>query len=359
MKQLTCEMCGSTELIKQDGVFVCQSCGCRYSVEEEKKKTVRNTVNVDNSAFVQNSLANARRAKGNEDWEKAEKYYNVVELNDPNNIEADFYSSYSKAMLTLIDGDIYKRQAAFKVLFNCISVIDDHYDIKRNEENKEAIVSIAADLAKMLLSDFVFTQQENHYGVVVKTDGQETYNLFLNLIMEFHISVNNIQEIDNQPCFHEALINLYSVALCCDYINETNKSTIREWLAKELIEFKKSKIIVYWSEHAVEKIALEQERKDLTAKIENLNVEISSLHETKEEAQIKAKIKALQQKKSVLGLFDKKEKRILQKQIDDLVLGDLKKAKINRETVVSPIQTKINVAKARIAEIDDELTKER
>lgn len=30
-------MCGSTDLIKQDGVFVCQSCGCKYSVEEAKR----------------------------------------------------------------------------------------------------------------------------------------------------------------------------------------------------------------------------------------------------------------------------------------------------------------------------------
>lgn len=37
MKQLTCEMCGSTNLLKQDGVFVCQSCGTKYSVEEAKK----------------------------------------------------------------------------------------------------------------------------------------------------------------------------------------------------------------------------------------------------------------------------------------------------------------------------------
>ena len=37
MKQLTCEMCGSTDLLKQDGVFVCQTCGTKYSVEEAKK----------------------------------------------------------------------------------------------------------------------------------------------------------------------------------------------------------------------------------------------------------------------------------------------------------------------------------
>lgn len=44
MKQLTCEMCGSTDLTKQDGVFVCQTCGTKYSVEEAKKMMVEGTV---------------------------------------------------------------------------------------------------------------------------------------------------------------------------------------------------------------------------------------------------------------------------------------------------------------------------
>ena len=43
MKQLKCEMCGSTNLMKEDGVFVCQSCGCKYSVEEAKKMMVEGT----------------------------------------------------------------------------------------------------------------------------------------------------------------------------------------------------------------------------------------------------------------------------------------------------------------------------
>ena len=37
MKQLTCEMCGSGEIIKKDGVYVCQHCGTQYTVEEAKK----------------------------------------------------------------------------------------------------------------------------------------------------------------------------------------------------------------------------------------------------------------------------------------------------------------------------------
>ena len=43
MKQLTCEVCGGTDLIKQDGVFVCQSCGCKYSADEVKKLMVQIT----------------------------------------------------------------------------------------------------------------------------------------------------------------------------------------------------------------------------------------------------------------------------------------------------------------------------
>lgn len=36
MKAMVCEMCGSQDLVKQDGMFVCQNCGTKYSVEEAK-----------------------------------------------------------------------------------------------------------------------------------------------------------------------------------------------------------------------------------------------------------------------------------------------------------------------------------
>ena len=37
MKKIVCEMCESTEFIKEDGLFVCQGCGCKYSTEDAKK----------------------------------------------------------------------------------------------------------------------------------------------------------------------------------------------------------------------------------------------------------------------------------------------------------------------------------
>ena len=94
MKQLTCEMCGSTDLLKQDGVFVCQSCGCKYSVEEAKKMMIEGvvevsgTVKVDNSDQVTNFLimANSAYMAGNN--KEAEDYCNKIIEIDPHNAEA-------------------------------------------------------------------------------------------------------------------------------------------------------------------------------------------------------------------------------------------------------------------------------
>ena len=38
MKKLVCELCGSTDIVKQEGLFVCQACGTKYSTEEAKKQ---------------------------------------------------------------------------------------------------------------------------------------------------------------------------------------------------------------------------------------------------------------------------------------------------------------------------------
>lgn len=60
------------DLIKQDGVFVCQSCDVKYFVEETMQKYVEtkrkvdgsgSTITVDKSSEVDNLLIIARRAR--------------------------------------------------------------------------------------------------------------------------------------------------------------------------------------------------------------------------------------------------------------------------------------------------------
>ncbi len=171
MKQLTCEMCGGTDLMKEDGAFVCQNCGMKYSVEEAKKMMiegtvdVQGTVKVDNSAFVERCLQNAHRALIKEDWEEVEKYYNLVEQNAPDNMEAVFFSSYGKAMLSMTDSDYFKREQKFDVLKRSISVISDYYET--TTEDKEAVIKkISEYIDKMFNVSFVYKTKGVDVSVV-------------------------------------------------------------------------------------------------------------------------------------------------------------------------------------------------
>ena len=149
-------MCGSTELVKQEGFFVCQTCGCKYSIEEAKKMMiegtvdVQGTVKVDNSSLVEKYLQNARRAYEKEDWEEVEKYYNMVEQNSQNNIEAVFFSAYGKAVLALTDQEYYKREQKFNVLKKAISVINDYYEL--TTEDKETVLTKISEAIKTMFA---------------------------------------------------------------------------------------------------------------------------------------------------------------------------------------------------------------
>ena len=179
MKQLTCEMCGSTELIKDGGFFVCQTCGTKYSVEEAKKMMiegtvdVQGTVKVDNSALIAKHLVNAHRALVKEDWEEVEKYYNLVEQNSPDNIEAVFFSSYGKAMLAMTDSDYFKREQKFQVLNRSMSVISDYYDTT-TENKEEALRKIAEYIQKMYNVTFVYQRQSLDLGGAIRSLGAAT-----------------------------------------------------------------------------------------------------------------------------------------------------------------------------------------
>ena len=55
MKELVCEMCGSNDIVKQDGLFVCQTCNTKYSVEEARKMMFGETVEVEGTVKIDHS----------------------------------------------------------------------------------------------------------------------------------------------------------------------------------------------------------------------------------------------------------------------------------------------------------------
>ncbi|MBR6039796.1 MAG: hypothetical protein IKP38_04885, partial [Clostridia bacterium] len=88
MKAIVCEMCSSNDVVKDGDFYVCQNCGTKYTPESARKLMVEiegkidvsgSSVKVDTTDNVRRALENARRAKQKEDWEEAEKYYDLVE----------------------------------------------------------------------------------------------------------------------------------------------------------------------------------------------------------------------------------------------------------------------------------------
>ena len=116
MKKIICEICGSSDMMKQEGVFVCQSCGCKYSAEEIRKMlsevpdpesapgasgapepaTAVQPVPAVSQKF-ENLRQLARRAKAANDSKDAAKYYGEMLLENPNDWEAAFYSVFYEA----------------------------------------------------------------------------------------------------------------------------------------------------------------------------------------------------------------------------------------------------------------------
>ncbi len=114
MKQLICEMCRSKDIIKQNGLFVCQCCNTKYSIEEarkmmgdeiansEKEKTAEghgidnNTVKKSQAEELKNLYMVAHRAKNDDNAETALKYYEQILIKDPLSWEAAFYTVFYK-----------------------------------------------------------------------------------------------------------------------------------------------------------------------------------------------------------------------------------------------------------------------
>ena len=197
MKKLVCELCGSDDIVKQEGCFVCQQCGTKYSLEEAKRMMMEGgdaapgiTVKVDNTSFVERYLQNARRAKAKEDWEETEKYYNMVEQNEPTNIEAVFYSAYGKARTALISEDYYKKEAVFRVLQNTISVISDDFVVEKAEEEKPLLEQIKTDIAGLYKSNFVYNKTTKD-GVTTSNEAK-IKELFTNTSIAFMNALDKV-----------------------------------------------------------------------------------------------------------------------------------------------------------------------
>ena len=147
MQAIKCELCGSGDLIKKDGMFVCQHCGTKYTVEEARK--LLGTVKIDKTDVKENNRTLARRAMQNRDYTEARRYYDILLSEEPNNWEPYFYSSICRAL----ENDNPEDEERYVSLLNrtvpsTIQLIDQYVD-DQDERHKALMVVLNS------LNDFI------------------------------------------------------------------------------------------------------------------------------------------------------------------------------------------------------------
>jgi len=98
MQAIKCELCGSSDIMKQNGFFQCQNCGTKYSLEEARN--LIGVVKIDKSDDIENLFTLARRCFEEKNYTESEKYYELVMREVPNNWVALFYQAYCHAYST-------------------------------------------------------------------------------------------------------------------------------------------------------------------------------------------------------------------------------------------------------------------
>lgn len=128
MKAMQCELCGSSEIVKEGDLFVCQSCGMKYTLENAKKMMiegvvqVEGTVETDRSSDAKRFMELARMAKNGKNYQEAEHYATKALEIDQDNAEAWAIRSMSiDWQLTLKKDRLKESQAASLKMFELLN----------------------------------------------------------------------------------------------------------------------------------------------------------------------------------------------------------------------------------------------
>lgn len=157
MNYLKCEICGNTNLLKENGIFICQSCGIKYSIKEvQKMMNIDDSINRSpgsNEALKDNYLMMARNAVETRNYAEAISYCNkVIEIN-PKESEAWMLKGTSTGWQSTLAN--IKLDAALSCYKNALSFADEDKikEIKENICNSLIVLSLA--VTKMACEHFV------------------------------------------------------------------------------------------------------------------------------------------------------------------------------------------------------------
>ena len=380
MKKLTCEMCGGTDLIKQDGVFVCQSCGCKYSVEEARKLMIEGTVDIQGTVVidhtdekrqkVENYLSMCKNAHDALDTASVVEYSDKILEIDPNNYEAWAYRALSCGWKSSLN-DMKTGQvitAAQKALE--LAPEEKRYELAENiyTQGKLQIIShlktvfSLTSTAILTMSITMAAKQAEMVAPVMKA--------WVMLVSRIPYLTAERMEAEIQDCKELSDKHTVIIATAVSAFNDKKPYYVemRELLAPKMETAKReySECVArrhanYWAEHAEEQAALEQEKSNIKDQIDQMKSTAAG-NSAQEAAKLQAQLDTMTEEYKSLGIFQMKRMRELEKSMEDLK-AQLKNVQMSDEDIVKKANElfdgKLDALQARLSEVNNELAKDR
>lgn len=225
MKQLTCEMCGSNNMVKQDGMFVCQGCGTKYSVEEARKMMVEGTVHVDSSHLTSNYLSMAKNALDAGNNAEANNYCNKIIEVDPTAYEAWFIKGKAVGwQSTLGNQRISETINAFSnALDNCPE--DEKEELA--ESCKQEIENLHKALLTVRMQNFMSHPDDNDL-VELTGDVKNIMANTINFLTKSGVSANMFGK-ELGSVIMNAIINNFNAKIWSEYQGDDGKPSDYEF----------------------------------------------------------------------------------------------------------------------------------
>lgn len=199
MQAIKCELCGSSDIMKQDGFFQCQNCGTKYSLEEAQK--LIGFVKIDKSEDIENLLILARRNFDSLKYDESDKYYELALREAPNNWEAIFFHALLSVNKTYHEHPLED----LKTLLNGTSLALEFVPQQLDAEQQHKALSTIVHLNDTLFIDIIsaakrfgptYTTYQGAFELIRHTSSLYEFieNLIKNHFAEDHELLKKVQQ---------------------------------------------------------------------------------------------------------------------------------------------------------------------
>ena len=224
MQALKCELCGSNDIVKHEGFFVCQHCGTKYSPAEAKKIMVEGTIKINNTDSAKNYLMLAENAIKSDNYRDAELYSNKVLEIEPKAGQAWFIKCEAVSHQNTVSNIRIKESIlCFENAIKCHmesqkeDVLNDELKIQIRDKMKNIMLPVLDSSLNL----FVSTPTLDIANAVLKTF-QESSHLYKVMSERYGLGSENLDSIIAKRVI-SSVNEAYDTTMLYDYHEHGNK----------------------------------------------------------------------------------------------------------------------------------------